>query len=179
MKTRGFSKHNLKLLIALIILFFLLGFLKILSWVYAFDEIVNILICVCVVLGILIIGLFCNLLFRKNKLSFMKKALVFILFIFFFYLFNLFILSNKVELYNSSLTNIESKEQDGKNYSLILYNSNLKRSIKVICDKKVYDSIIVDKLVLYPIEYRTIACLNYYSRLLSISDYVDNRDKNK
>nr|WP_312580005.1 hypothetical protein [Sedimentibacter sp.] len=173
------SNNNVKLFVISIFIFCLSGILKVIAWVYGFDLIAEFWRWVSIAFGIFVIYLVLNLFFKNKKLPMIKKIFAFLLVVLLVCFSGLFLIGNRFEWYSSSVTNIESKEQEGKSYSISVYNSNLKKTIEVMCDKKVYDSVIVDKQVLYAIEYRTIVYLNYYSRILSISDdYADNRDKN-
>lgn len=166
---------SIKLLIILIIVFCCCVICEAIAWVYMYDKASVSLKVTGLITGIFLIIKLLNLLFHK-KLPLIKRLFILFSLILLLFISETVFMENRLKCYSSSITNMEAKKQIGKKYCIYVYNSNLKRSLKVICNEKVYHSIIVDKRVIYAMAYRTLTCFNNYSRLESISnDYADNR----
>lgn len=84
------------------------------------------------------------------------------------------LIDNKCERYTSEITNIISIENNNDTYYIYVNNSSLNKNLKIICNKEIYDSVKVGPKEVYALEYRTVIFINYYSRLLTISDTVGN-----
>lgn len=78
----------------------------------------------------------------------------------------------------SASTNIYSKDSDGDKYYISLVkDTDIREMVKMECDRKTYDSIIVDENVQYQIEYRLNALDEGKSSLyhIDVDNYIDNR----
>jgi hypothetical protein len=159
---------NTKLYVISIFLYYILLFSKIFTWLYTLDYISYVLKWTGFILGIYLVVL------TVSRSILQKKILInlFLLIILFYSQFLL--IDNKCERYTSEITNIISIENNNDTYYIYVNNSSLNKNLKIICNKEIYDSVKVGPKEVYALEYRTVIFINYYSRLLTISDTAGN-----
>ena len=83
-----------------------------------------------------------------------------------------FLTANTKEQEVVGLTSISAKEKDEKgNYYIVLNNLELKKFVRIKCDKEIFDNIETNRDKLYTITYRFGYFNNDYGNLGNIEEY--------